>query len=206
MNKSSEKKCILLVDEDPSVQVTLAGALRDASYECCIVGTVAEAIELVRTRTFDTAIISMDLADGYDTVAAAFPPASMVPILYTSKCANHKFIDEAVAARAFGFIDKPVNPKRLLRNLQCTLARAAEFREAQEGRIQAQRGLDLARVVSIATGLVMERYRLSSQRAFETLRAEARRRRIKLADLAQTVVTGADSQQLTVLSVADKIG
>jgi AmiR/NasT family two-component response regulator len=56
-----------------------------------------------------------------------------------------------------------------------------------------QAALDNEREISIAVGITMMQYRLERRAAFELVRNAARKRRIKLVDLAKDIIAAAET-------------
>jgi two-component system, response regulator PdtaR len=197
---SDRKMRVLVVDDDIVVRVTLTEALRAASYDISAADSVAQAVELIRTTEFDAAIIDMLLTDGRGTqVAEVLCRTRHVPILYLSAYGDHETVNEAVKNGASAYMVKPMAPDRLIPTLESLLARGVEIRKAQETNERLQSALDQGRVISVATGLVMKHYGLPYQEAFETLRAQARTKRVKVQELAQALVSDPQGPEIAAL-------
>jgi hypothetical protein len=68
-----------------------------------------------------------------------------------------------------------------------------ELRQLREENAQLARAVNQSRDINVVVGILMERFKLDRQRAFEALRQQARARRIKLEDLALALL-GAEEQ------------
>ena len=68
-----------------------------------------------------------------------------------------------------------------------------ELRQLREENAQLARAVNQSRDINVVVGILMERFRLDRQRAFDALRRQARARRMKLEDLALALL-GAEEQ------------
>ena len=68
-----------------------------------------------------------------------------------------------------------------------------ELRQLREENAQLARAVNQSRDINVVVGILMERFKLDRQRAFEALRQQARARRIKLEELAIALL-GAEEQ------------
>ena len=82
---------------------------------------------------------------------------------------------------------------------QATIATAdgslRELQQLREENAQLARAVNQSRDINVVVGILMERFRLDRQGAFDALRRQARARRMKLEDLALAVL-GAEEQLL----------
>jgi AmiR/NasT family two-component response regulator len=80
---------------------------------------------------------------------------------------------------------------------QATIAPAEgslrELQQLREENAQLARAVNQSRDINVVVGILMERFKLDRQRAFEALRQQARARRIKLEELALALL-GAEEQ------------
>ena len=73
------------------------------------------------------------------------------------------------------------------------LQRSVEVRELRARLVRMSEALERSRTISMACGVLMERLHLSRQDAFETLRAAARARRMRLLDSAAGMLTALEA-------------
>jgi two-component system, response regulator PdtaR len=76
--------------------------------------------------------------------------------------------------------------------IHTALARSEELRELRRREAQLSNALQQTRAVSAATGVMMERSRLSREQAFERLRGLARSQRRRLSDVAEQFLTSVE--------------
>jgi len=68
-----------------------------------------------------------------------------------------------------------------------------ELRQLREENAQLARAVNQSRDINVVVGILMERFKLDRQQAFEALRQQARSRRLKLEELAVALL-GAEEQ------------
>ena len=95
---------------------------------------------------------------------------------------DRAFINEAARRGVAAYVTSG-DPEEMRSAIDVVLRRFAQYHDL-EGAF-ARRAL-----TERAKGVLMEPHRIGEHEAFEMLRAEARRRRLKLVDVAQTVVDG----------------
>jgi response regulator NasT len=92
---------------------------------------------------------------------------------------------QAAQIGAIAYLVKTSNPDHYLPAIHTALARSEELRELRRREAQLSEALQQTRAVSTATGVMMERSRLSREQAFERLRGLARTQRRRLSDVAE---------------------
>lgn len=58
------RRCVLVVDDDPLIRKVSARALEVAEFDVVVAGAAAKALEVIGTRSFDTAILDYFLGPG----------------------------------------------------------------------------------------------------------------------------------------------
>jgi response regulator NasT len=98
------------------------------------------------------------------------------------------FVRDAREAGALGYLVKPIDVPRIIPSLETALARASDLDRLRESEEKLIVALKHSREISMAVGLVMERYSLTAEHAFGALKREARDRRKKVLDVARAVL------------------
>jgi AmiR/NasT family two-component response regulator len=83
---------------------------------------------------------------------------------------------------------KPVRLHQFPTSVKAALARATDIKTIETTEDQLRVVLQGDRNIGIATGILMERHRLTAAEAFETLRSRARARQRKLGEVAGEIV------------------
>jgi len=187
------KPQILIADDDRLVLVTLAKGLRQAGYNVHEASTGEEAIEFCREVNPDLAILDIRMP-GMDGIEAArqLQEEYDTPFMIFSAYGENELVNQAVENGALGYLIKPLDIGQIVPAVEAALSRAKEIKTLQETETNLTTALSANRFTSIAVGIIMERYCLSSDDAFEKLRKYARSQRRKLAEVSEELVRASD--------------
>lgn len=120
----SEIKKILLVEDDRHIALALQIRLSAAGYSVRLAANVAEATALVSAQVPDVAVIDVNLPDGngislmqsFNSLRLAVPIVSII----MSASRRHGLVEEALAAGASTFLEKPFPSSVLMEAVACT--------------------------------------------------------------------------------------
>ena len=124
----TERKRILVVDDDPSIRATISLILETEGYIVDAVETGQEAIEKANTNYYNLALLDYRLPDMEGTVLlSAFKETTpkMVKIMVTGYPSMSNAI-ESLNRRADVFLVKPVDPKVLIETVKSELKKQEE--------------------------------------------------------------------------------
>lgn len=184
---------ILVADDDPLIVELICGWLKSAGYDVIDATNSGSALQACISAEPSLAIIDYEMPGYCGADLARFVHSQTgVGMIFLSAHREAKVIDEAIAAGALAYLMKPVNEEQLLAAVRTALQRARELRALRAQTDNLGKALQTSRTVSIATGLLMGRLRLTQQEAFERLRQHARSRRKKLEDVAAELVQATD--------------
>ncbi len=179
---------ILVVDDEPLIVATLSQGLEQAGYDVITTLSGEEAVQICERQSPDLAILDVRIPDisGLDA-ARCIRDRTEVPFLFLSAYGDKATVDAAVEQGALGYLVKPIDVTQLVPAVEAALARAADLRELQRKEANLHSGMIEGRTISVAVGLLMERYHIGEETAFDVLRAEARSRRCKVLDLTTDI-------------------
>ena len=115
-----------------------------------------------------------------------------VPVVILSDLDDLDTAQQAAQIGAIAYWVKTNNPDQYVPAIHTALARSEELRELRRRDAQLSEALQQRRAVSTATGVMMERSRLSREQAFERLRGLARTQRRRLSDVAEQFLTSVE--------------
>src|ERR1041384_6070267 len=100
---------VLLVDDEPSLRLTLTEFLKRAGYEVLAAGDFQSALQLCST-SFDVAVIDINLPgrSGIELLHEINSRESYVPVIMITGEPNLSLIPEIVRAGAYDFLAKPI--------------------------------------------------------------------------------------------------
>mgnify|MGYP001605827210 CR=1 FL=1 len=197
MSSAAPQTRLLVVDDDRLVLANIADGLEQAGYAVSRATTGEEAIRICVEAPPDLVIMDLRLPglSGTET-ARRIREHSKIPVFFLSAFDTEDAVKEAVANGGLGYLVKPVRLNQLLTSIKAALARAADIEtlETTEGHLRI--ALQGDRNIGIATGILMERHRLTDAGAFEALRSNARAQQRKLGDVAAEIVGACDALRL----------
>lgn len=126
----SLKSRVLLVDDDPALVRLLTQLFRDAGYETEGAGSVHEGVAAAGKRTFDVALIDLNLPDGtgLDLLTQLRMLRPELSVILLTAAGSIEAAVEAMRRGADNFVVKPVDPPALFAVVDkgveaCTLRR-----------------------------------------------------------------------------------
>jgi response regulator NasT len=187
------KHSLLIADDDRLVRVTIKKGLTQAGYTVHEAATGEEAVEICEQQRPDLAILDIRMP-GIDGIEAArkLHEKCGTPFMIFSAYGDDELVKEATDSGALGYLVKPLQVEQLVPAVEAALKRSDEIRQLQEAETNLQMALSSNRNTSIAVGLMMERFKLESDAAFNLLRDNARSQRRKLSEVADEMVRAAE--------------
>ena len=190
---------ILLADDDRLVLVTLGKGLRQAGYQVLEASSGEEAIRLCEQEAPDLAILDIRMPgmNGIET-AEALHAQYQVPFLIFSAYGDEELVSQAVNRGALGYLVKPLDVEQIVPTIATALERARQIEKLNENEMHLNRALTANRSTSTAIGILMERFHLDNDQAFQMLRGYARSRRLKVGEIAREIIQA--TEQLNALA------
>jgi len=188
---TTARRLVLIVDDDALLREYLVEVLQHAGYDTLAAGTSAQALRLVEERGADIALVVLDIEmpgmSGLE-LAQLLRAGTTVPFMFLSASDDTGTARAAADAGAVGYVVKPVDAARLLPAFEAALARGDELRRLRRSEESLSQALASSRETSIAIGVLMARFHLDRQLAFEVLRDHARSQRRKVSDVAEQIL------------------
>jgi len=166
---------ILVVDDDRLVLATLMHGLAQAGYDVIDADNGDDAILLARQHRPDLALldIRMEGKSGFD-VAAYLREYHQMPFMFLSAFSDDATVAQVKALGALDYLVKPLDIKQIVPAVAAAFAQIA----AQPGALpasaaraerQAPPREPVTQVVAMAVGVLMHRYSLDRNAAFDRL-------------------------------------
>ncbi|TNC99783.1 MAG: response regulator NasT [Gallionellaceae bacterium] len=180
---------ILLVEDDRLVLHTLARGLREAGYQVLEADSGEVAIQLCSTNDPDLALLDMRLGGMSGIEFAQWLKGALgVPFLFLSAYNDSDTVVAAAELGALGYLVKPLDVPQVLPAIRTALQRAQEIKKLHQAELDLSTALKTSRSISMAIGLLMQRFDSGADETFEALRAYCRSNRVRMVDLANQVV------------------
>lgn len=128
------EKTILLVDDDPSIQMLIGDVLRENGLEVICVGSGEEALEQLSLHRFDLVLLDIMLAgiSGFD-VCRKVRERVRCPILFLSARGKTSSIVEGLRLGADDYITKPFAVEELVARVDAHLRRETRLSAMPRG-------------------------------------------------------------------------
>ena len=107
---------ILLVEDEPGIQLAIRGLLRREGHSTEVASTGAEAMERLEDGVFDLVLTDLSLPDGVsglDLVRHVGEHRPGTPVVLITAYGSEHVARDAVAAGAFDYVPKPFNNDEL---------------------------------------------------------------------------------------------
>lgn len=187
---------LLLVDDDRLVLTTMAGALTQAGYQISTAESADDAENWLSEGHQRPQLVILDVqmpGQSGLTLAQRLRELDHIPFMMLSAYSDSATVAKATLQGALSYAVKPIGPAQLIPVIEAALARANELQELRTTRQQLQTALDNERDINAAVGITMMQHHLTRKAAFTQLRQGARSQRCKLFELAQRIITAAET-------------
>ena len=192
---------ILLVDEDPSALAEIAAGLEGAGFTLVQATSSEEALQRLKEIEEQTdqtlpnlAVLQLSAtqANGL-TLASALLDQFNLPAIFLSDSDDKNLIAQAIEQGAISYLLKPVSMSTLLPLVRSCAAKADEISSIYSMKKHLSLALSSGAETSIATGILMQRFNLTDEKAFELIRNHARSERRKLQEVASSLVLAVET-------------
>jgi EAL domain-containing protein (putative c-di-GMP-specific phosphodiesterase class I)/CheY-like chemotaxis protein len=135
IRSSESARRILMVDDEDSVRMALARALRGASYDVTAVASVQEAKAQLSSNSFDLVIsdLHMPIEGGLELLQSIRETEPELPVILITGAPTTESAVGALQLKATGYFTKPIDPPRLL----AEITRVLKMRELADVRRHA---------------------------------------------------------------------
>ena len=183
------RRRILIVDDDQQLRDLLVEALGQAGYEVMAAQCANDALAAIATALPDLAVLDIKIPgiSGL-TLSELLRDQFAIPFVFFSGVDSEETVRRATLMGALAYLVKPLDMRQLIPAINAAVARADELHGLRQSESQLSVALQQNRGISVATGILMERLRLSRGTALEFLRRETRARRQKMSRVAEDLV------------------
>jgi two-component system, response regulator PdtaR len=181
---------ILIAEDNELVLLTLEEQLRGLGYD--VVGMAHSGSEAVMLsgRLFPDLIIMdfrMPEMDGAEATAH-IQNIYAVPVIMLTAYADKETIRRVKEAGAIAYLVKPIQENDLPPAINIALERFKEIQDLKSKVTELEDTLESRKLIERAKGILMQRLRMSERDAYERLRQRARDKRVKMKEIAQSII------------------
>lgn len=198
-NSKKASHSILVVEDDEALLRFVTQALRMAGYTVTTARAAAAAREHLADHHFDLAIVDIGLpdADGVEFGHSLMSDFAL-PYIHLTGQTEADAYQRAARGGALTYLIKPVGMEQLIAAVETAVSRSSEMGKLLKSVERLSSDFEDRKSISIAVGIVMERFGLSDSDAFEVLRYVARSHQERLEITAERLVAGGGGLELLV--------
>jgi AmiR/NasT family two-component response regulator len=183
------RRRILIVEDDRELCDSLVQALGQAGYEVMVAESANDAMAAIATASPDLAVLDLKMpGTSVLTLSELLRDQFAIPFVFVSTVDSEETVRQATMMGALAYLVKPLDMRQFIPAINAAVARAEELHRLRQSESQLSVALQQSRGISVATGILMERLRLSRGTALELLRRETRARRQKMSQVAEDLV------------------
>jgi response regulator NasT len=172
---------------------TIARVLENAGYETEQAGSGEQALQLEPGFSPDLAILDVKMAGMSGIELARHLQASGdTPFMFVSALGAADIVRQANEHGAVGYLLKPFELAQIVPAVETALGRADDIRRLRGRETSLASALEAGRETSMAVGLLMARYHVGREQAYDALRSHARSHRSKVLDVAASLLEAED--------------
>ena len=192
MNTSNQKTRIVIAEDEAIIRLDLRETLEEEGYEVVAdTGRGDTAIELVRQHLPDVAIfdIKMPGLGGLDA-ARVVSAEKLCPVVMLTAFSQREVIEQARDAGALAYLVKPFQKTDLVPAIELAIGRFQEMKALSGERDALGEQLELRKLLDRAKGLLIDKYSMTEQSAFDFIQKNAMSTRAKMVDVANQILSG----------------
>jgi diguanylate cyclase (GGDEF)-like protein len=131
--EDDRRRCILTVDDDRVLLAVLYIGLRNAGYDVIQATSAQQALDAIKDRTPDLAILDISLPGGMSGIELGkrLRDTTTIPFMFLSSHQGVDVVRDAARNGAVGYLVKPVNMMHIVPAVEAALVRAAEIRQLE---------------------------------------------------------------------------
>jgi response regulator NasT len=192
MNSTQQSTRIVIAEDEAIIRLDLRETLEEEGYLVVAdTGRGDEAIELVRQHKPDVAIfdIKMPGLDGLDA-ARVVSAEKICPVVMLTAFSQREVIEQARDAGALAYLVKPFQKTDLVPAIELAIGRFREMMTLSGERDALGEQLELRKLLDRAKGLLIDKYSMTEQSAFDFIQKNAMSTRAKMVDVANQILNG----------------
>ena len=189
-NQSSTR--IVIAEDEAIIRLDLRETLEEEGYIVVAdTGRGDDAIDLVRQHRPDVAIfdIKMPGLDGLDA-ARVVSAEKLCPVVMLTAFSQREVIEQARDAGALAYLVKPFQKTDLVPAIELAIGRFREMLTLSGERDALGEQLELRKLLDQAKGLLIDKYSMTEQSAFDFIQKNAMSTRAKMVDVANQILNG----------------
>ena len=187
---------VVLVDDESLIRMDLRDILESGG--CEIIGEGANGVEAIRlAKQLQPDVILMDVKmpelDGIEA-ARQIGYNHYAPVVLLTAFSQDDLVKKAKDSGVFGYLIKPVREEQLIPTLQMAIGRFKEDEQMRADMASLEQSLEDRKLISRATGLLMDMYKVTEDEAFSRIRVLAMKKQVTIATLCEQIIASASKK------------
>ena len=183
---------VVIAEDEAIIRLDLKETLEEEGYE--VVGETGrgdKAVDLVRELRPDLAILDIKMP-GMDGIEAArlITKDRICGVLVLTAFSQREVIEQARDAGALAYLVKPFQKTDLVPAIELAIGRFLEMKTLSGERDALGEQLELRKLLDRAKGLLIDKYSMTEQSAFDFIQKNAMSTRAKMVDVANQILSG----------------
>jgi response regulator NasT len=186
---------ILIAEDDPVIGLALVRRLAALGHEPLgPAADGADAIRLAEAHRPDLYLFDIDMpqVDGLTAAAQLAARGLRRPVVVITGVEDPQLVERSIASGVSAYLAKPVNDRELDAAIKLAAARHREFLDLEAEVTEARQALTDRKLVERAKGILTASLGVSEPEAFRRIQLAARRRNLRLVEVARRIVDDAD--------------
>lgn len=188
---------ILLVDDESLIRMDMRDLLESQGHE--VVGEAKNGVEaLLLAKKLAPEVILMDIKmQELDGIQAArqIRHAHLAPVVLLTAYSQDDLVEKAQESGVFGYLVKPVREEQVIPALKMAISRYKEESEMLASVASLEKTLEERKLVSRATGILMEVHGFSEEEAYRRIRSFSMDTGRTLADTCRSIIAGMEKRR-----------
>ena len=192
MNATQPSTRIVIAEDEAIIRLDLRETLEEEGYIVVAdTGRGDDAIELVRQHKPDVAIFDIKMP-GLDGLGAArvVSAEKICPVVMLTAFSQREVIEQARDAGALAYLVKPFQKTDLVPAIELAIGRFREMMTLSGERDALGEQLELRKLLDRAKGLLIDKFSMTEQSAFDFIQKNAMSTRAKMVDVANQILNG----------------
>lgn len=181
---------VIVADDEPDMLEYLEKTFPQLGHEVVASArTGRELVDLCRVHRPDLIVtdIRMPEMDGIEA-ATEINRTAPIPVILISAYHDTELVERAESDHILAYLVKPISQPDLPPAIGVAMRRFAEFQELQKEVADLREALEARKLIERAKGILMKRWALSEEEAFQRLQKMAKDKRSKLAEVARMIL------------------
>ncbi|KYO64159.1 ANTAR domain-containing response regulator [Thermovenabulum gondwanense] len=183
---------VLIVDDEPIIRMDIREMLQEK--HCIIVGEASDgetAVNLARNLRPDVVLMDIKMPGSIDGLEAAkiINEEEICPVVLLTAYSQYELVEEASSVVGiFGYLVKPIKEEDILPALNMAIAKWSSYKKLKEENNELKNKLESRKIIEIAKGIIMEKYKLSEKEAYKKMQKLSMDFRKNMVEIAKYII------------------